>query len=166
MKNIFLFLFIGRKLKLLSYNKSLQRKLNIDIIDYKRLSERYIIFGNNGKGKEYNGLKGNLIFEGEYLKGKRNGKGIEYNNEGGITFEGEYLSGKRSGFGIEYQINYGDNLIIYEGGYLNGKRNGKGKEYDEEGRLVFYGIFLNGERWKGKIKEYYKECVILIIMEN
>ena len=34
-----------------------------------------------------------LIFEGEYLNGKRNGKGKEYNKEGKLIFEGEYLNG-------------------------------------------------------------------------
>ena len=35
-----------------------------------------------------------LIFEGEYLNGKRNGKGKEYDNNK-IIFEGEYLNGKK-----------------------------------------------------------------------
>ena len=36
-----------------------------------------------------------LIFEGEYLKGKRwNGKGKEYSNNGKLKFESEYLNGK------------------------------------------------------------------------
>ena len=49
----------------------------------------------DGKGyiKEYDCL-GDLIFEGEYLNGERNGKGKEY-NFGKIVFEGEYLNGKR-----------------------------------------------------------------------
>ena len=43
--------------------------------------------------KEYkNGI---IIFEGEYLNGKRwKGKGKEYKN-GIMIFEGEYLNGKR-----------------------------------------------------------------------
>ena len=36
-----------------------------------------------------------LIFEGEYLNGKRNGKGKEYGYDGSLKFEGEYLNGKR-----------------------------------------------------------------------
>ena len=36
-----------------------------------------------------------LEFEGEYLNGKKNGKGKEYNNIGEIIFEGEYLNGER-----------------------------------------------------------------------
>ena len=53
-----------------------------------------------------------LIFEGEYLNGKKNGKGKEYNDYNGkLVFEGEYLNGVRW--------------------------NGKGKEYNEEGKLIF-----------------------------
>ena len=39
-------------------------------------------------------MDGQLLFEGEYLNGKRNGKGKEYWN-GELEFEGEYLNGER-----------------------------------------------------------------------
>ena len=39
--------------------------------------------------KEYDN-KGNINYEGEYINGKRHGKGIEYYDEK-IIFEGEYL---------------------------------------------------------------------------
>ena len=42
-----------------------------------------------------------------------------------LIFEGEYLNGKRHGKGKEYD----NNKIIFEGEYLNGKKHGKGKEY-------------------------------------
>ena len=53
---------------------------------------------NNGKVKiiEYDDL--DLIFEGEYLYDKRNGKGKEYYLSGKINFTGEYsfkLRGKK-----------------------------------------------------------------------
>ena len=35
-----------------------------------------------------------LVFEGEYLNGKRYGKGIEYNNNGQIKYEGDYVNGR------------------------------------------------------------------------
>ena len=41
----------------------------------------------NGLYKEYYDNK--IIFEGEYLNGKRNGKGKEYNRFGSLIFEGE-----------------------------------------------------------------------------
>ena len=40
----------------------------------------YIIYGENDKGKEYKFQNDLLIFKGEYLNGKRNGKGKEFEN--------------------------------------------------------------------------------------
>ena len=37
-------------------------------------------------------MDGSVKFRGEYLNGKRNGKGKEY-FEGRVKFEGEYLNG-------------------------------------------------------------------------
>ena len=42
-----------------------------------------------------------MEFEGEYLNGKRNGKGKEYDYYGKLKFEGEYLDDKNWN-GIEY----------------------------------------------------------------
>ena len=65
-----------------------------------------------GKEIEYKINKDNIIFEGEYLNGKKwNGKGKEYNKDGKLRFEGEYLNGKRW--------------------------NGKVKEYYDDGKLLF-----------------------------
>ena len=105
------------------------------------------------------------MFEGKYLDGKRNGKGIEYkfiperkknhcyylSNIGCKEikiFEGEYLNRERKE-GKEY--NYNENLV-YEGEYLNGKRNGKGKLYDN-GNLIYEGELINDFRY-GKGIEY------------
>ena len=80
------------KLKLVKYNKTLQYTIGLNLINYKILSEKYIQFDTKRKGKEYN-YYDELVFEGEYLNGKRNGKGKEYvYNE--LVFEGEYLNGK------------------------------------------------------------------------
>ena len=46
--------------------------------------------------REYNDFH-ILLFEGEYLKGKKNGKGKEYNQDGKLIYEGEYLNGVRNG---------------------------------------------------------------------
>ena len=53
----------------------------------------YELINGNGKVKEYNENK--LIYEGEYLNGKRNGKGKEYDLNDKLIFEGEYLNGKK-----------------------------------------------------------------------
>ena len=53
----------------------------------------------------------------------------------------------------EYSLN---GKLIFEGEYLNGERNGKGKEYNYlNGKLEFEGEYLNGER-NGKGKEYIR----------
>ena len=43
-----------------------------------------------------------LKFEGEYLIGKRNEKGKEYDDNGNLIFEGEYLNGQKHGNAREY----------------------------------------------------------------
>ena len=43
------------------------------------------------------------------------------------------------------------------------KKNGKGKEYDENGKLIYEGEYLNGER-HGHAKEI--EYVKLILVVN
>ena len=173
MKILFSFLDEKTKLKLIKYNKNLQKKLDINLINYKLFSGRYIIYDKNGKGKEYS-YSGTLLFEGKYLNGKRNGKGKKYSyfvNKPTLKFEGEYLNGKRHGKGIEYYID-GD-YLKFKGEYLydkkwNGKGydkksniiyeldngNGKVKKSYRNGKLKFVGEYLNGLK-NGYVKEYY-----------
>ena len=102
---------------------------------------------SNGEGyiKECNKF-GGLKFEGQYLNGERNGKGVFYYKKGTIKFEGEFYKGNRwNGKGYnpqgeeKYQIingkgfirEYKENgLILFEGQYINGEITGKGREYD------------------------------------
>ena len=51
LKNIFSFMEEKTKLIILRYNKTIQKKLNITIFDYKELSPTYIIFKGKRKGK-------------------------------------------------------------------------------------------------------------------
>ena len=93
-----------------------------------------------------------MKYEGEYLNGKRNGKGKEYSEKGYIKFEGEYLIGQMwngQAYGIIYE---GKSRFVGE--FLNGKRNGKGEENDFKGNLLFEGEYLNDKRWNGKGCEY------------
>ncbi len=92
-----------RKLEIIKYNKNLQNILDIKLINYKFLSRSYIIYETNGKGKEYCWDRPKeIIFEGEYKNGERNGHGKEYVNSGILSYEGEYENGKRNGIGKEY----------------------------------------------------------------
>ena len=142
------------KLKIIKYNKKFQNKINIQLVNYKFYSGKYIIYKANNKGKEYDGFYDNVvIYKGEYLCGKRHGKGKEYyNNDGKLLFEGEYLNGKRNGKGKEY---YNNGKLLFEGEFINGERL-NGKLYDNKGNL-----YSDLESTKGLIKEYYDEEQIL-----
>ena len=66
------------------------------------MSSKCIIFDTNGKGNIYNYFGDNLLFEGEYIKGIKNGMGIKYDQFGNKIFEGKYINGMKNGFGKEY----------------------------------------------------------------
>ena len=157
------------KLDIVKYNKKLQKRFDLSLINYKRFSSKYIYFESKGKGKEYNKY-GDMIYEGEFLRGKRNGKGKEYYYSNSIKFEGEYLNGNPWNGNFEfcfksYELKNGKGFVkeyvdglIFEGEYLNGKRNGKGKEYtnDTDKKIIFEGEYLNGKKWTGIILGQYE----------
>ena len=131
---VFSYIKEKRKLEIIKYNKNIQNLLDIKIINYKFNLRKSLIYELNGNVKEYNEYYDYLGFEGEYLNGKRNGKGKEYNYDGSLYFVGEYLNGKRNGKGKEYD--YFSQKIIFEGEYRNGLRwNGKG--YDNNNNVVY-----------------------------
>ena len=138
LKKIFSFINEKKKLKIVIYNKEYKKSLDIDISNYKISSGKIKIKGINGYGKEIKLESMETIFKGQYLNGKRNGKGKEK-----IV-----------------------NSITYKGEYLNGKKNGKGKEYfNDSKKIIFEGEYLNGKRWKEKLKEYYKTDILKLTGE-
>ena len=144
-KKIFSFLSEYIKLDLIQYNIKSQKKLQISIEDYKNKCKIYRTIWKNGKGKEFDIFTNNLIFEGEYKNGRKNGKGKEYYNNKHIKFEGEYLSGKKIE-GKEYDIN-GNLVLILE-------KNGDGKEFYKNEYIQFKGKYYNGKRWNGELIDY------------
>ena len=145
LKSIFNHLRNKKKLILLNYNKYLQNKLGFTIDDYKQNSKRIKIGGLNGYGKECSLITYKLIFEGKYLKGKRNGKGIEYFENGRIKFQGEYFNGEKLN-GIGYDENGKEVMRI---------NNGIVKELYDNGLVKFEGKYLNGKKWTGIGYTYY-----------
>ena len=166
LKQLFSFLDTKKKLYMIINSKYYQKKLGINLETYKKQSGKYKIGSKNGFGKEFSLETNKLIFEGEYINNRRNGKGKEYYKEGHlklvgeylkgnlikakefyfngkIKFEGNYLNRKRHGLGVMYNF-YGD--LIFKGEYANGERNGEGKEYYDKNKLYFEGNYLNGER--------------------
>ena len=103
------------KLKIANYNKRLQNILEINIINYKVFSGKYIIYETKERRKIYNVFTDRIIFDGEFIKGKAKA----YDNYGELMYDGEYLNGKRHGKGKVY---HSDGKLLYEGEYLNGKK--------------------------------------------
>jgi len=79
LKDIFSFLSEKKKLEIIIYNKHLQKNLNINIENYKRIKGIYREGERNGKRKEYNISTKHIAFKGEYLNGEINGKGKNIN---------------------------------------------------------------------------------------
>ena len=144
-KRIFLLLYQNKKLDLICYSNYWQKKLKLDIEDYKIVSGKYKIIDNNKFGREYLLNTNKKIFEGEYLNKKRNGKGKEYHYNGKLKFKGEFINGKKI-TGKEYD-NYGYLISII--------KEGKGEEYYKNKELKFKGEYLNGKRWNGIVFNYY-----------
>ena len=141
-------------LKLIKYNKLLQNKIEVNLIDYHFFSHKIITFDTTNKNIECF-HKNEYQFEGKYLR-RRKGKeyDIQYNE---LLFEGEYLNGKRNGKGKEY---CSEDKVMFEGEYINGKKSGKGKYLYEDFlkiiRVIFEGEYLEGKKWNG-IERVYKK---------
>ena len=73
-KILFSHLIEVNKLKIVKYNKILKDRIGINLNIYKLFSGRYIKLDKIVKVQEYNSINQKLVFEGEYLNGKRNGK--------------------------------------------------------------------------------------------
>ena len=149
-KFILSFLSEDIKINIFKYSKNYQNKLGYYIEDYKRVSDKYQITDKNGIERIYDSNNNKLLF-----KGKINGEGIEFDENGNIIFEGQYLNGKKiKGKGYDLKGN-----II-----LEIENDGKEKEYYDNGHLKFEGEYVNGRRWNGKFYNY--EGKEEFIMEN
>ena len=152
LKKIFTYVDNKVKFNTIAYNKKLQRKLGLNLIDFRIFSSRYKE-EKDGEIKEYNSYNHQTVFKGLYSNGKRSIEGEEYNKEGDCIFEREYLNGKKwNGICREYDEDTGN--LIFECEYLNGIINGERKEYDKyNGDLLFSEKYLNGKR-NGYGEEY------------
>jgi len=174
-QKIFSFTDERRKLELIKYNKDIQKLLNMNLINYRLFSGKYIIENKNGYCKIYD-YNDNLRFEGEYLNGKKNGKGKEYSKNGELLFEGEYLNGKKWN-GKAYYVDIFNYKYVFRDWIMEAERdhkknnykiyyelnNGKGymRDYDYE-ESIYEGEYLNGER-NGKGRDFKKFDSYLIM---
>ena len=152
-KLIYSFVFESNKLKIIKYNKKLQNILNIEESNYFLWFGKGLTLDKNGNGQITSAHTFNILFEGKYKNGKKNGKGREYNKFGELQFEGQFIDDKRNGKGKEYNSSNGN--LLFVGEYKNGKRHGKGIEYDNDKNIIFKGEYLNGKIFSGFGEEIY-----------
>lgn len=99
----------------------------------------------NGKGNAYRKIDGtySLMYEGDFVDGTFEGKGIAYDVDGNIEYEGEYLDGLRHGQGILYEDGK-TTRKVYQGEFAFGKPQGIGTLYDTFGKVYYKGNMYNG----------------------
>ena len=80
-----------------------------------------------------------LTYFGSIKNLKKNGKGIEYNED--YNYNGDFINNIKEGKGKIIFINFGD---IYEGDFHDDKINGKGF-YKWKNKETYYGDFINAK---------------------
>ena len=127
----------------------------------------------HGKGTIYK-MNGSIMYQGDFVEGKREGYGIFYGQEyyyigqwnndlawghgilytynGNIIYDGDFIGDKIEGFGKYIYLNG----FYYIGQFKNGKKNGKGTLYYENGNILYDGDFINDE-FEGYGKLMYED---------
>ena len=77
-KKIFLSLKLKVKLKMINYNKSLQRRCSVDINIYKKNAKKYIEKDEKGNNLIFSPKNNFLVYKGGYVNGKKQGFGKEF----------------------------------------------------------------------------------------
>ena len=125
-------------------NEKLKNLLNENnIVLNNKLNEN----NNTIINKEIEYKRGRYV--GQVVKGKREGKGIFYDNDGN-RYEGDWKNDKMEGKGILY----GNNGYRYEGDWKNNTMEGKGISYFNSYR--YEGDFKNG-KFEGKGIAYFND---------
>ena len=150
----------GKKWNAISYDENGDYRLDIingngkiteyNYVDKRKYEVEYVNGKKNGKGKEYYRI---LYYPMCHCH-------IEYGPYY-LIFEGEYLNGKKYK-GIEYNYNSYDNdfyssviKLTFEGEYSNGRKyNGIVKERDDDGYYYIKGEFIDGVFYKQYEEDY------------
>ena len=103
----------------------------------------YVGYWDNGRqyrrGKVFDD-NNNLIYEGQYKKGQKDGNGIYY-YPNGEKYEGKFCNGIREGKGTFYW----KDGSRWEGYFNNDEMNGEGIFYDDKENESYTAIYKNGE---------------------
>lgn len=94
----------------------------------KNISVRLNITGKINIEKIANGSS----YEGNFVDGRYNGKGIYFNPEKNETYEGTFKDGKINGFAVQRRADGS----VYEGFFENNSRIGRGRNISEDGSVT------------------------------
>lgn len=94
----------------------------------KNISVRLNITGKINIEKIANGSS----YEGNFVDGRYNGKGIYFNPEKNETYKGTFKDGKINGFAVQHRADGS----VYEGFFENNSRIGKGRNISEDGSVT------------------------------
>lgn len=115
----------------------------------------------DGWATEYHGNTRKIKFKIEKLNGKRNGKLIEFYENGKIKFKTYYKDGIQNG---ETESFY-ENEMLYESyNLIDGKLNGKLYRYHKNGNLKFECQYMSGVQY-GIANTYYENGDIFRTIE-
>tara|TARA_R110002049_G_C9085489_1_gene555952 strand:- start:302 stop:1405 length:1104 start_codon:yes stop_codon:yes gene_type:complete len=111
-----------------------------------------------------NKIRGKLKYTGEWKEGERHGQGslVEYRTNAGVVpfqvYKGTYVKGKKEGYGIEIMYDRNHKILHkYIGFFKNDLKHGDGRHETP----IFYveGAFENGAFRKGKLETNGKEVL-------
>ena len=123
----------------INYNNYFHYKNIMEIINYCISIFPDLNINYNGKGKII--FHDGIYYIGQFKDNLRNGKGILYYKNGNILYEGEFVNGKREGQG-KYFDEFG---TYYDGQWKNNLKNGQGKICLPNGIIIYEGNFMNNK---------------------
>lgn len=84
-----------------------------------------------------------LLYEGSFVDGEFEGRGIYYDKNGNIDYEGEFLDNMRHGQGILYEEG-AYTRKVYQGEFAFGRPQGTGTLFDTFGKAYYTGAMHEG----------------------
>ena len=97
--------------------------------------------------------KTDIYYIGRWAKGKKEGEGKEYYENGEIKYDGNFVNDKYEGMG-KYIYENGD---YYIGQWLNGKKHGKGYIRNSEEKNLIEVFYNNDKRQEKEGKSFNKD---------
>lgn len=81
---------------------------------------------------------GKIMYSGQFVNNKYEGKGTLYYEEGVVRYSGDFKNNKREGEGTSYRLN---GSVEYTGEFRDDCMDGQGTIYDSSNNKVYEGLF-------------------------